>query len=101
MREEIKLFISKMNRDTSLDEMQKVCKTEQELCFVLSSLDDMKEREKAVLLPATLRRRAMLTFQNVSIEEITVQDVQVKLLIGYSKALAVKKWLEKRYGNKN
>ena len=95
MREEIKLFISKMNMATSLDEVQKVCKTEQELYFVLSRLVRLEENNKAVLLPLYLRKRASLLFQDVAIEEITVQAIQRKFLIGYPTALALKNWLKK------
>lgn len=95
MRKEIVEFTKNMRAETTLDEIQAVCKTGEEIRYVLDSLEDVEFETKAVVLPLRLRMRAKKEFQNVPTEKITTQAVQIKLSIGYHTARSVQEWLKK------
>lgn len=96
MRKEIVEFVKNMGADTSLDEVQTICRNTEELQYVLNALEKMELEKRAVILPLCLRKQAKKAFENVPTEEITTQTVQIELGVGYHTALAVKAWLKRQ-----
>ena len=71
MRKEILEFVKNMSAETTLDEMQAVCRTTEELDYILEHCKGFEGNVEVEELPLSLRLRAKLSFQNVPTEEIT------------------------------
>ncbi len=95
MRKEVVDFVKNMRAETSLDELSSVCKNTEELHYVLDSLKRANFEKKEVVLPLRLRVQAKKTFHGVAADKIATKDVQIKLLVGYHTAIAIKDWLQK------
>lgn len=98
MRKEVVEFAKTIHADTTLDEMQNICRNTEELQYVLNALEKLELEKRAVILPLRLRKQAKKAFENVPTEEITTQTVQIKLLVGYHTAYSVQEWLKKTRG---
>ena len=99
MRKEIVEFVKHMRAETTLGEIQGICKGDAELCYVLDNLEKITIKKKAVMLPLRLRMQAKKAFSNDAMDggtDITTQAIQIKLGIGYHTALAVKAWLQRK-----
>ncbi len=95
MRKEIVEFVKNMRAETTLDEIQAVCRTTEEFNYIFEHCKGLEGKVEAKELPLSLRLRARLAFKDAPAWEITTLLVQKKLQIGYSKACAVKDWLIK------
>ena len=100
MRKEIVEFVKNMRAETTLDEMQAVCRTTEELDYIFEHCNGLRENATPKELPLSLRLKARLAFKDMPTWEITTLLVQKKLQIGYSKACAIKDWLTKSKGEK-
>lgn len=100
MRKEVVKFTKNMRAETTLDEIQAVCRSTAELDYIFEHCKGFAKNVQAKELPLSLRLRARLAFQDTPAWEITTLVVQKKLQIGYSKACAVKDWLIKSKGEK-
>ena len=95
MRKEIVEFTKNMRAETTLDEIQAVCRNTEELTYVFEHCKGFEKTHEKKELPLSLRLKAKRAFQDTPVWEITTLLVQKKLRIGYSKACAVKDWLIK------
>ena len=100
MRKEIVEFTKNMRAETTLDEIQAVCRSTEELDYIFGHCKGFAENIEVKELPLSLRLRARLAFKDTHTWEITTLLVQKKLLLGYSKACALKDWLMKSKGEK-
>ncbi|MBQ7912186.1 MAG: hypothetical protein IJ308_00365 [Clostridia bacterium] len=100
MRKEIVEFVKNMRAETTLDEIQAVCRNTEELNYVFERCKGFGENVTSKELPLSLRIRARSAFKDTPTWEITTLLVQKKLQIGYSKACAIKDWLVKSKGEK-
>lgn len=95
MRKEIVEFTKNMRAETTLDEIQAVCRGTEELTYVFEHCKGLEGAGERKDLSLSLRIRARSAFKDTPIWEITTLLVQKKLQIGYSKACAIKEWLIK------
>lgn len=100
MRKEIVEFSKNMRAETTLDEIQAVCRNTEELNYVFEHSKGLEGNATQKELPLSLRLKARLAFKDTPVWEITTLLVQKKLLLGYSKACAIKDWLTKSKGEK-
>ncbi len=100
MRKEIVEFTKNMRAETTLDEMQAVCRSTAELDYIFEHCKGFAKNVQAKELPLSLRIRARLAFQDTPAREISTLLVQKKLSLGYGKACAVKDWIMKSKGEK-
>lgn len=91
MRKEISKFIKNMNGETTLVEVAKVCKTTEELDFVLQAFQNIKTTErKSVVISDELKKRAIPVLKEM--REVTTLNIQKALCVGYSVAIKIKDW---------
>ena len=95
MRKEIVEFTKNMRAETTLDEIQAVCRNTEELTYVFENCKGFEKALEQKELPLSLHLKAKRVFQDTPVWEITTLLVQKKLQIGYSKACAIKEWLIK------
>ena len=95
MRKEIVEFVKNMRAETTLDEIQAICRNTKELSYVFEHCKVLEGNVTPKELPLSLRLKAKRMFKDTSVWEITTLLVQKKLQIGYSKACAIKDWLIK------
>ena len=100
MRKEIVEFVKNMRAETTLDEIQAICRNTKELNYVFEHCKGLEGKVTPKELPLSLRLKAKRAFKDTSVWEITTMIVQKKLQIGYSKACAIKEWLIKSKGEK-
>lgn len=100
MRKEIVEFTKNMRAETTLDEIQAICRNTEELDYIFEHCKGFEKKVEAKELPLSLRLRARLAFKDTPTWEITTLLVQKKLQIGYGKAYAIKDWLIKSKGEK-
>ena len=92
MREEFLEFLVRVNQNTTLDELQRHCKTQDELDWALkiAQMDKQNEQEE---LSMDLIKKAFKAFDGVPPWKITVKTIQIKLKVGYHLASKMKDWL--------
>ena len=100
MRKEIVEFVKNMRAETTLDEIQAVCRNTEEVNYVFEHCKGFEKALEQKELPLSLRLKAKRAFKDTPVWEITTLLVQKKLQIAYSKACAIKEWLIKSKGEK-
>jgi hypothetical protein len=92
MREEFLEFLARVNQNTTLDELQQNCQTQEELGWALkiAQMDTKNEQEEIGL---DWKKKALKAFDNIQPWKITTQSVQIKLSVGYHLARKIKDWL--------
>ena len=100
MRKEIVEFVKNMRAETTLDEIQAVCRNTKELNYVFEHCKGWEGNATPKELPLSLRLKAKRSFKDTPVWEITTLLVQKKLQVGYSNACAIKDWLIKSKGEK-
>ena len=101
MRKEFEEFLKTLNWETTLEEIGKVCQTDEELACVLAAMEGRTIRRKTTFLSAPLRRKALLAFQDTPTKEITAVEIQKRLFVGYGQAVVVRTWLVKQRDKNN
>ena len=100
MRKKVKEFAVAMTAETTLAEIWSVCKTPEEIRYVLGQGERLLESAPRKKLSISLRVRALQAFQDTPAHDITTLLVQKRLSIGYGSAVQVKHWLlERRLGS--
>ena len=100
MRKEIVEFVKNMRAETTLDEIQAVCRGTEEVNYVFEHCQGFENAAGKKELPLSLRIRARLAFKDTPTWEMTTLLVHKKLQVGYGKACAIKEWLIKSKGEK-
>ena len=92
MREEFLEFLARVNQNTTLDELQQHCQTQDELDWALkiAQMDKQNEQEE---LSMDWKKKALKAFDSVPSWKITVKALQIKLNVGYHLASKIKDWL--------
>lgn len=96
MRKKVKEFAATMTAETTLDEVSAVCKTPEEIRYVLGQGEKLLEKAPRKKLSISLRVRALQAFQDTPAVDITTLLVQQRLAIPYGSAVSVKRWLTER-----
>ena len=92
MREEFLEFLVRVNRNTTLDELQQHCQTQDELEWALkiAQMDKQNEKEE---ISIDWKKKALKAFDSVPPWKITVKAIQIKLKVDYHLASKMKDWL--------
>ena len=92
MREKFLEFLARVNQNTTLDELQRHCQTQDELDWALkiAQMDEKSEQEE---ISIDWKKKALKAFDGVPPWKITTQAVQIKLSVGYHLACVMKDWL--------
>lgn len=92
MREEFLEFLVRVNQNTTLDELQQHCQTQDELEWALkiAQMDKQNEQEE---ISIDWKKKALKAFDGVPPWKITTQALQIKLNVGYHLASKMKDWL--------
>ena len=97
MSKDFLIFLEKINAETTLDEIQENCHTQEELDMVFQKIDNgvvsTNEANCSGKLPLDWKKKALDAFAFMPIEKITVKDIQIKLQVGYHLATQIKDWL--------
>ena len=92
MREEFLEFLVRVNQNTTLDELQRHCQTQDELdrALKIAQMDKQNEQEE---LSMDWKKKALKAFDSVPSWKITVKALQIELNVGYHLASKIKDWL--------
>lgn len=91
MRKEIEELAKTITPETKIEEFSMRVESDEEIKFLLQALSGQAEiKEK---LSDELKSRALTELKGIPKEELTIPKIQKTMLIGYSKAVAIRDWL--------